>query len=78
MNNITPFINLKFVPGDFDNFRSFEKAVIKQLGNTAYVGTENVCLYFEYPKELKELLRPFPKFNQLEFKLVSERAELKK
>ena len=64
-------INLKFNPEDFNSFKSFEKAVQKQLGNNIYVGTDSLCLYFDYPKELAAQLRPFAANKQLEFELIS-------
>lgn len=64
-------LHLKFDKKDFDSMRSFEKAVKKQLGNNCYVGTNSICLYFEYPNVLSEMLRPFPKTTQLEFELES-------
>jgi len=63
-------LKLQFVPKDFENFRAFEKAVNRQLGNKAYVGTDSLCLYFDYPPELKAMLRPFPPKEQLEFELT--------
>jgi hypothetical protein len=64
-------LELKFKETDFDSFRSFEKAVKKQLGDKIYVGTNSLCLYFDYPKELVEMLRPYPPTKQLEFVLES-------
>jgi hypothetical protein len=64
-------VTLKFEEKDFDTMRSFEKAVKKQLGNNVYVGTSNLCLYFDYPKELYSMLRPYPPQVQLEFELES-------
>lgn len=67
-------INLKFKPEDFNSFKDFTKAVEKQLGKDVYVGTDNLCWYFEYPKELKAMLRPYPEKQQLEFELNSEKV----
>ncbi|MDO8611091.1 MAG: hypothetical protein Q7R95_11250 [bacterium] len=64
-------IRLKFEDKDFDNFRSFERAVKKQLGANTCVLTDCLCFYFEYPKELRAMLRPFPEKKQLEFELKS-------
>lgn len=64
-------VNLKFEKSDFDSMRSFEKSVQQQLGNNIYVGTDSLCLYFDYPKELKDMLRPYPPKEQLEFTLTS-------
>jgi flagellar basal body P-ring protein FlgI len=67
-------LNLKFNETDFDSFKAFEKAVMRQLGNNVYVGTDNLCVYFEYPKELKAMLRPYPEKKQLEFDLTSSKV----
>ena len=64
-------LNLKFEKSDFESLRTFDKAVKKQLGNNTYVGTNSLCLYFNYPKELVAMLRPFPPTEQLEFELES-------
>jgi hypothetical protein len=62
-------VTLKFEEKDFESMRGFEKAVRKQLGNSVYVGTDCLCLYYAYPKELVAMLRPFPPKVQLEFDL---------
>ena len=62
---------LKFEEGDFDSMRVFEKAVKRQLGNDVYVGTNNLCFYFTYPKELVERIRPLCPHKQLEFEFKS-------
>lgn len=49
---------LTFSQDDFQSFKNFEKAVKRQLGSNIYVGTNSLCLYFDYPKELCALLRP--------------------
>lgn len=64
-------VTLKFEEKDFMNMRSFEKAVKKQLGPRVYVGTDSLCFYFDYPKELVAMLRPYPEKVQLEFDLES-------
>lgn len=64
-------LELKFNESDFDSFKSFEKSVKKQFGNKVYVGTNSLCLYFDYPKELVDMLRPYPQTKQLEFVLES-------
>lgn len=69
-------LNLKFAQSDFESLRSFERAVAKQLGNNVYVGTDSLCLYFDFPPALKAMIRPFPKDVQLEFELVSSRPEI--
>lgn len=46
-------------PKDMESFASFEKAVRKQFPNV-YVGTDNFTVTLEYPKRLRELLRPYP------------------
>lgn len=66
-------LKLQFKEEDFNSFRDFEKAVVKQLGPTTYVGTDSLCYYLEYPKELKARLRPFPDNNQLEFEVFSSK-----
>lgn len=71
-------INLKFDRADFENMRSFEKAVKKQLGNNVYVGTDCLSLYFPYSKELGAMLRPFPQVEQFEFDLESSLPDQKK
>ena len=50
-------LTLTFEEKDFDNFRSFEKAVEKQCGKT-YVSGTYLCWYFDLPKELQTLLSP--------------------
>lgn len=64
-------IKLKFNEKDFENFKSFEKSVKRQLGQNTYVGTDSLCVYFDYPPSLSAMLRPFPKYIQLEFELTS-------
>lgn len=64
-------LHLKFEENDFDSMRSFEKAVKKQLGPNVYVGTDSLCFYFEYSKELAQRLRPYSPNKQLEFDLES-------
>lgn len=64
-------LELKFNESDFESFRAFEKAVKKQLGNNVYVGTNSLCFYFDYPKEMSDMLRPYPQTKQLEFVLES-------
>ena len=68
---------LKFEPKDFGSFKSFEQAVKKKLGQNVYVGTDSLCFYFDYPKELAAMLRPFPVKEQLEFELNSFRPDSK-
>jgi hypothetical protein len=62
---------LKFEEKDFENFRAFEKAVKKQLGSDVYVGSDSLCWYFPFSKELSARLRPHCENKQLEFKLDS-------
>ena len=64
-------LQLKFKDGDFDNLRAFEKAVRSQLGSNVYVNSDSLCFYFDYPKELKAMLRPLPENKQYEFELDS-------
>jgi len=66
-------LTLKFEPKDFESFKTFEKSVSRQVGNHIYVGSDSMCVYFDYPAALKEMLRPFPKTPQLEFNLVSSK-----
>jgi len=70
-------LNLKFNKEDFESLRSFEQSVKKQLGNNVYVGTNSLCFYFDYPKELVSMLRPFPEKEQFEFELESSRPDSK-
>jgi len=67
-------LHLKFEEKDFATLKSFEKAVYRQLGNNVYVGTDSLCFYFDYPKELVARLRPSYKGNQLEFELESSKS----
>ena len=64
-------LKLQFNENDFHDMRSFEKAVKKQLGDKVYVGTDSLCFYFDYTKELKGMLKPYPPVKQLEFELES-------
>jgi len=50
-------VTLQFEKKDFDTLRGFGNAVERQLGRS-YTGTDSLCLYFDYPSELKALLRP--------------------
>lgn len=68
-------LNLKFEKRDFQNLREFEKAVQKQVGNQCYVGTNSICLYFDYPPELAAMLKPYPPKEQLEFELESSKPQ---
>jgi hypothetical protein len=70
-------VHLKFEESDFDTLRTFDKAVKRQLGNNVYTGTDNLCFYFEYPQELKAMLRPMPGKVQLEFDLESSLPDAK-
>lgn len=70
-------VALKFEETDFKTLRSFEDAVRKQLGPHVYVGTDSLCWYFDYPKELRAMLRPFPEKVQLEFALESSQPDKK-
>jgi hypothetical protein len=71
-------LQLKFEEKDYENMRAFDRAVKRQLGNNVYVGTNSLCFYFEYPKELCEMLRPFPSQKQMEFELESSCPDEKK
>lgn len=64
---------VEFKKEDFSSMRDFTKAVQKQLGNNCYVGTDSLCLYFDYPKELRDMLRPNPPHEQLIFELGSDK-----
>jgi hypothetical protein len=52
-------LTLTLTKKDLESLRSLESAVKRQYGNV-YVGTNNFCVYFDYPKELCALLRPAP------------------
>jgi hypothetical protein len=71
-------LQLKFNEADFKNMREFDRAVKRQLGNNCYVGSDSLCLYFDYPKELVAMLRPFPQTKQMEFELESSCPDEKK
>ena len=70
-------LKLQFTENDFNDFRSFEKAVKKQVGNNVFVDVGYLCLYFEYPKALQSMLRPYPSQVQLEFELESSKPDSK-
>jgi hypothetical protein len=70
-------IQLKFEETDFENMRAFDKAVKRQLGPNVYVGTDSLCFYFGFPKELVQRIRPFCPHNQLEFDLESSLPDAK-
>lgn len=70
-------VSLKFEEKDFETLRTFEKAVKRQLGNNVYVGTDSLCLYFDYPQELVARLRPLYHGTQLEFELESSLPDKK-
>ena len=57
---------------DFRDLKSFEKAVKAQLGKNVYVGTDSLCFYFDFPRDLANMLRPFPTEKQYEFELESK------
>jgi hypothetical protein len=63
---------LSFKPTDFATLRTFSTACEKQLGKNCYAGTDSLCIYFDYPKELKAMLRPYPPKEQLQFELSSD------
>jgi hypothetical protein len=71
-------VKLQFAETDFENMKAFEKAVKRQLGTNVYVGTDSLCLYFDYPKQLAAMLRPMPSEKQLEFTLESSLPEAKR
>ena len=65
-------LHLTFEDKDFENMRAFDKAVKRQLGPNVYVGSDSLCFYFDFPKELSAMLRPFaPTGTQFEFDLES-------
>jgi hypothetical protein len=70
-------LNLKFSKNDFDNMKSFTRAVKLQLGENTYVGSDSLCFYFDYPSSLVAMLRPFPSVEQLEFELESSLPDKK-
>ena len=77
-NGETMTLNLKFEEKDFETLRTFDKAVKRQLGPNVYVGTDSLCFYFDYPKELAARLRPMrQEGNQLEFVLESSLPDAK-
>jgi len=75
-------LHLTFEEKDFENMRSFEKAVKRQLGNNVYVGSDSLCVYFDYPRELALNLRPRTGTGttptQLEFDLESSLPDQRK
>lgn len=73
----TMTLTLKFEEKDFETLRTFDKAVKRQLGPNVYTGTDSLCFYFEYTKELKERLRPNCSHVQLEFTLESSLPDSK-
>jgi hypothetical protein len=70
-------LTLTFEEKDFETMRTFDKAVKRQLGPNVYVGTDNLCFFFDYPKELAARLRPMYHGNQLEFELESSLPDAK-
>lgn len=72
-------LHLTFTEADFENMRAFDKAVKRQLGPNVYVGSDSLCFYFDFPKELSARLRPFaPKVEgQMEFDLDSSLPDAK-
>jgi len=58
--------------------RAFDKAVKRQLGPNVYVGTDSLCFYFDFPNELRAMLRPHPAQVQLEFDLESSLPDAKR
>lgn len=70
-------IHLTFEDKDFENMRALDKAVKKQLGNNCYVGTNSLCMFFDYPKEMVAMLRPYPENKQYEFDLESSLPDSK-
>lgn len=50
-------LTLTFEKKDFENLRKFGDALKRQVGDS-YAGTDSFSCYFEYPAELKALLRP--------------------
>jgi len=73
-------LHLTFSEADFESMRAFDKAVKRQLGPNVYVGTDSLCFYFDLPKGLSAMLRPFaPKAanGQYEFDLESSLPDAK-
>ena len=68
-------LHLTFEKTDFKTMRDFDKAVKRQLGPNVYVGSDYLCFFMEYPKELRDMLRPYPPKEQLEFDLESSVTE---
>lgn len=68
-------LSLTFKPSDFSSLRDFDSAVKRQLNKMVYVDRHYVALYFDYPKELVDMLRPYPPKEQLEFDLESSVTE---
>lgn len=71
-------VQLKFQDSDFETHRKFEAAVKRQLGNNVYVGSDSLCLYFDFTKELSARLRPFAPKGEIDVTLESSLPDAKK
>lgn len=64
-------VTLTFEKKDFATLREFGKAVERQCGKT-YVGSDYLCWYFDYPKELSALLRPSQQGSELTKEMLAK------
>lgn len=62
-------MKLKFQSKDFDALKKTCAALERQLFTDGYFGTDCLVLKFDYSDEFKQLLRPYPNFENLEFAL---------
>lgn len=65
-------LKLQFMQEDFADFKSFESAIKRQLGDDVHVGTDSLALYFRYPPAMVNMLRPYP--EQFSFEIESKRT----
>ena len=69
-------IKLQFEQADFDSFATFEKSITNQIPYPVYTGTDNLIIFtpkishfYEFPKVLAKMLRPFPEEQKYAFEL---------
>lgn len=72
-------IRIVLEPKDFKDFRSFEKAIHRQLGNDRdhliHVGTDSVAIVFQYPEKMKAALYPFNELETTEIFTLSHKKK---
>lgn len=68
-------MKINFSEKDFLKLRNFQDTFNRNFGEQTYVGTDSACVFVEYSKELKAMLRPFPLEQHFTFELRALKCE---